>query len=70
MQGDHLTGQPCLIIPDFAIAMLSRDPPSAAKCSAPIVVITDAASPELEIMFVASRAPPSPACYSEIKGTH
>ena len=51
------------MIPDFAMAMLSREPPSAAKCSSPIVVMTDAASPELEIIFVASRAPPNPACY-------
>lgn len=58
---NHLTGRPLFIIPDFAIAILSKEPPSAARCSSPIVVITDAASPELEIMFVASRAPPSPA---------
>ena len=51
------------MIPDFAMAMLSKEPPSAAKCSSPIVVMTDAASPELEIIFVASRAPPNPACY-------
>lgn len=51
------------MIPDFAMAMLSKEPPSAAKCSSPIVVMTDAASSELEIIFVASRAPPNPACY-------
>lgn len=50
------------MIPDLAKAMLSREPPSASICSSPIVVIIDAASPELEITFVASRAPPSPAC--------
>lgn len=60
---NNLTGQPCLMIPDFAMAMLSKEPPSAAKCSSPIVVMTDAASSELEIIFVASRAPPNPACY-------
>lgn len=49
------------MIPDFAIAMLSKEPPSASKCSSPIVVITDAASPELLITLVASRAPPNPA---------
>lgn len=43
--------------------MLSREPPSAIKCSSPILVMTDAASPELQIIFVASRAPPRPACY-------
>lgn len=51
------------MIPDFAIAMLSKDPPRAAKCSSPIVVITDVASPELQMTFVASRAPPNPAYY-------
>lgn len=51
------------MIPDFAIAMLSMDPPRAAICSSPIVVITDIASPELEKTLVASRAPPKPACH-------
>ena len=51
------------MIPDFATAMLSKEPPSAAKCSSPIVVIIDVARPELQITFVASRAPPNPAYY-------
>lgn len=50
------------MIPDFAIAMLSREPPSAAKCSSPIVVIIAVVSSLLVSTFVASRAPPSPAC--------
>lgn len=53
------------MIPDFAIAMLSKEPPSAAKCSSPIVVMTDVASPELGMTLVASRAPPNPACSFE-----
>ena len=53
------------MIPDFATAMLSKEPPSAAKCSSPIVVIMEAASSELQRIFVASLAPPSPACYIE-----
>lgn len=61
---NNLTGQPSLIIPAFAIAMLSKEPPRAAMCSSPIEVMTAAASLELQIMFVASRAPPSPACFS------
>lgn len=48
-------------MPDFAIAILSKEPPSAAKCSSPIVVMTEAARSELEIILVASRAPPNPA---------
>lgn len=59
---NHLTGRPCLMIPDLAIAMLSKEPPRADKCSSPIVVMTEAASPELQITLVASRAPPKPAC--------
>lgn len=59
---NHLTGRPCLMIPDFANAMLSNEPPSAAKCSSPIVVMTDAASPVWLIIFVASLEPPNPAC--------
>lgn len=59
---NHLTGQPCFMIPDFAIAILSKEPPSAAKCSSPIVVMIDVASPELGMTLVASRAPPNPAC--------
>lgn len=62
---NHLTGRPCLIIPDFAMAMLSKVPPNAARCSSDIVVMIDKASPELDIIFVASRAPPKPACYIE-----
>lgn len=50
-----------MIIPDFATAMLSKEPPSASRCSAPIVVMIAAARSELQIMFVASRAPPNPA---------
>lgn len=57
----HLTGRPCLVIPDLASAMLSKEPPRAAICSSPIVVMTDAARFELSMTFVASRAPPSPA---------
>lgn len=53
------------MIPDLAIAMLSKEPPRAAKCSSPIVVITDVASPELLITLVASRAPPNPAYYHQ-----
>lgn len=49
------------MIPAFAIAIVSNEPPRAAKCSSPTVVMTAAASPELDIMFVASRAPPNPA---------
>lgn len=41
--------------------MLSKEPPRAAMCSSPIVVMTDAARFELSMTFVASRAPPSPA---------
>jgi len=58
----HLTGQPCFMIPAFAIAIVSKEPPRAAKCSSPTVVMTAAASPELDMIFVASRAPPNPAC--------
>lgn len=58
---NHLTGHPSLIIPDFAIAILSKEPPSAARCSSPIVVMIDAARVELEMTLVASRAPPNPA---------
>jgi hypothetical protein len=50
------------MIPAFAVAIVSNEPPRAAKCSSPTVVITAAASPELDITFVASRAPPNPAC--------
>jgi hypothetical protein len=50
------------MIPAFAVAIVSNEPPRAAKCSSPTVVITAAASPELDIIFVASRAPPNPAC--------
>lgn len=64
---NHLTGRPCLMIPDFARAMLSKEPPSAAICSSSIVVMTDAASSELRIIFVASLAPPSPAYYIKTK---
>lgn len=67
---NHLTGRPYLMIPDLAIAIVSKEPPSAAVCSSPIVVITDAASPELEMIFVASRAPPNPACYIRSKQTY
>lgn len=49
------------MIPDLATAIVSKEPPRAAKCSSPTVVITAAASPELDIIFVASRAPPNPA---------
>lgn len=59
---NYTTGHPCLMIPDFAIAMLSNEPPNAAKCSSPIDVITDVASSVLHITFVASLAPPRPAC--------
>ena len=55
------TGRPCLMIPDFAIAMLCREPPNAARCSLPTVVMTDAANSVLRITFVASLAPPRPA---------
>lgn len=58
---NHQTGRPSLIIPDFATAILSKEPPSAARCSSPIVVIIDTASSELEITLVASRVPPNPA---------
>lgn len=51
-----------MIIPDFATAMLSKEPPSAAMCSSPIDVMIDAERSELEITLVASRAPPNPAC--------
>lgn len=50
-----------MITPDLATAILSKEPPSAARCSAPIFVMTDAAKSELVITLVASRAPPSPA---------
>jgi len=49
------------MIPDFAIAMLCREPPNAARCSLPTVVMTDAANSVLRITFVASLAPPRPA---------
>ena len=49
------------MIPDLATAIVSKEPPRAAKCSSPTVVMTDAASPEGDITLVASRAPPSPA---------
>lgn len=55
------------MIPDFAIVMLSNEPPSASKCSSPIVVIIDDASSEALIIFVASRAPPRPACHIKHK---
>lgn len=61
MKKNHLTGHPSLIIPDLAIAILSKEPPSAARCSSPIVVMIDAARVELEMTLVASRAPPNPA---------
>lgn len=61
MKKNHLTGRPSLIIPDFATAILSREPPSAARCSSPIVVMIDAARVELGMTLVASRAPPNPA---------
>lgn len=67
------TGRPCLMIPDFANAILSREPPSASKCSSPIDVITDAANSVLRKTFVASLAPPRPAYFrkkgSAIHGT-
>lgn len=49
------------MIPDFAIAMLWREPPNASRCSLPTVVMTDAANSALRITFVASLAPPRPA---------
>jgi len=49
------------MIPDFAIAMLCREPPNAARCSHPTVVMTDAANSVLCMTFVASLAPPRPA---------
>ena len=52
------------MIPDFAIAMLSKVPPRAAKCSSPTVVIIETARLFLLRTLVASRAPPSPACHS------
>ena len=58
---NNLTGRPSLIIPDFASVMLWREPPKAAKCSFPIVVMTDAASSLFRMTFVASLAPPRPA---------
>lgn len=61
MRKNHLTGHPALIIPALAIAILSNEPPSAARCSSPIVVMIDAARVELEMTLVASRAPPNPA---------
>ena len=51
------------MIPDFAIAMRSKEPPSEAKCSSPIIVITDVENPEQQKTLVASRAPPNQACY-------
>lgn len=57
----NLTGRPSLIIPDFATAMLWREPPKAAKCSFPTVVMTAAASSLFRMTFVASLAPPRPA---------
>lgn len=65
---NHLTGRPCLIMPDFATAILSKEPPNAAKCSSLIVVMTEAARSELDIIFVASRAPPNPAFQTKRKG--
>lgn len=50
-----------MIIPDLAAAMLSKEPPSAARCSAPTFVMTETAKSELVITFVASLAPPNPA---------
>lgn len=58
---DHLTGRPFLTIPDFATAILSKEPPSASRCSSPTVVMIDIARSEPEITLVASRAPPNPA---------
>lgn len=58
---NHQTGRRSLIIPDLASAILSKEPPSAARCSSPIFVIIDAATSELESTLVASRAPPKPA---------
>lgn len=58
---NHLTGRLCLIIPDLAAAILSKEPPSAARCSAPTFVMIETARPELVITLVASRAPPNPA---------
>lgn len=58
---NHLTGRRSLIIPDLAAAMLSKEPPSAARCSAPTFVMIETARSELVITFVASRAPPNPA---------
>lgn len=49
------------MIPAFANAIVSKEPPRAATCSSPTLVITDAASPELDMIFVASRVPPNPA---------
>ena len=45
------------MIPDFAIAMFSREPPKEFICSFPIVVITDVARSPLGITLVASHSP-------------
>lgn len=58
---NHLTGRRSLIIPDLATAILSKDPPSAARWSVPMFVIIDAARSKLVSTLVASRAPPNPA---------
>lgn len=58
---NHLTGRFSLIIPDLATAILSNEPPSAARCSAPTFVMIETARSELIITLVASRAPPNPA---------
>lgn len=58
---NHLTGRCSLIIPDLATAILSKEPPSAARCSSPIFVMIAAARSELVNTLVASRAPPNPA---------
>jgi hypothetical protein len=57
----YITGHPCLMIPDFATAILCREPPKAARCSLPTVVMTEDASSVLCMTFVASLAPPRPA---------
>ncbi|GJY06710.1 putative F-box domain-containing protein [Tanacetum coccineum] len=48
---NHLTGRPCLMMPDFATAILSKEPPNAAKCSSPMVVIIEAARSKLDVGF-------------------
>jgi hypothetical protein len=57
----YITGSPCLMIPDFAIAIPCREPPKEAKCPLPTVVMTEDASSVLCMTFVTSLAPPRPA---------